>query len=309
MQSGSDARRPGWGGATQAGSDSGRVGGRRPPTGRRFVEGGIEPLYDPQYRNGAFDVRTGPLITTDAPRRDAALFSLSSSSVLWLRSFSTYRKLELRRGLRSVASVGLHAPRLHAPRLHAPRLHAPRLRRRAGCCGATGAPGLPGTREPPPCPVALTLSPAGLSRLLRQESPSPGAFVPGARRCLVLRRPSSPSSHALLSHRARLMLAEPTPTESRLWLEVLSSRRLGVSFRRQVPIAGRYIADFYCASCRLLVEVDGGYHRARSSADARRDRALLRLGYRVLRLDSDLVARDLPRAAALVRLAIAEASG
>ncbi len=54
----------------------------------------------------------------------------------------------------------------------------------------------------------------------------------------------------------------------------LRSSQLGVAFRRQVPLLG-FIADFYAPSARLVVEVDGGYHARRVSADARRDRGIL----------------------------------
>jgi very-short-patch-repair endonuclease len=68
-----------------------------------------------------------------------------------------------------------------------------------------------------------------------------------------------------------------------------------------VPLAGRFIADFYAAEVRLVVEVDGGYHARRSDADARRDRALEKLGYRVLRLGDEFVMRDLAAAVEQVR--------
>ena len=41
------------------------------------------------------------------------------------------------------------------------------------------------------------------------------------------------------------------------------------------------------------MEVDGGQHLARAAADARRDRKLERLGYRVLRIPAQLVMRAL----------------
>jgi very-short-patch-repair endonuclease len=47
-----------------------------------------------------------------------------------------------------------------------------------------------------------------------------------------------------------------TPSELRLW-SALSGRKLGVQFRREVPLAGRYIVDFCAPSRRLVVEVDG----------------------------------------------------
>ena len=81
--------------------------------------------------------------------------------------------------------------------------------------------------------------------------------------------------------------------------------KLGVAFRRQYVIGGR-IADFAAPSVRLVVEVDGGWHAGRASADARRDRELERLGWRVFRLDAAVVLRDLPLAVARVVEAIAE---
>jgi hypothetical protein len=50
-----------------------------------------------------------------------------------------------------------------------------------------------------------------------------------------------------------------------------------------VVVLGRYIADFLAPSAKLIVEVDGSHHARRVSADARRDEALRRAGYRVLR--------------------------
>src|SRR3954463_9125223 len=76
---------------------------------------------------------------------------------------------------------------------------------------------------------------------------------------------------------------ELTPSEARLW-SALKARQLGVQFRSEVPLAGRYIVDFCAPSVRLVVEVDGACHASRRQADARRDAELRRLGYRVLRL-------------------------
>jgi very-short-patch-repair endonuclease len=88
-----------------------------------------------------------------------------------------------------------------------------------------------------------------------------------------------PSPHRLqiLEQRAAQMRGAPTSSEARLF-EALRGGRLGVSFRRQVPLVGRFIADFYAPTLKLVVEVDGGYHEARRCADARRDRALERAG-------------------------------
>jgi very-short-patch-repair endonuclease len=95
----------------------------------------------------------------------------------------------------------------------------------------------------------------------------------------------------------------PTVAEARLF-EAIRGGRLGVSFRRQVPLGGRFIADLYAAEVRLVVEVDGLYHAPRAQADARRDRALERLGYRVLRIENDVVINALAGAVERVRVAI-----
>jgi very-short-patch-repair endonuclease len=96
---------------------------------------------------------------------------------------------------------------------------------------------------------------------------------------------SKPSS--LTIERARQMRCALTLSEQKLW-SAIAGRRLGVTFRRQVPL-GRFIADFAAPAAGLVVEVDGPYHARRRAADARRDRALGRMGYRVLRLDAELV--------------------
>jgi len=103
----------------------------------------------------------------------------------------------------------------------------------------------------------------------------------------------------VLLERAAEMRHAPTPSEARLF-EALRGGRLGVAFRRQVPVLGRFIADLLAPEVRLVVEVDGLYHTSRSSQDARRDRALARAGYYVLRLDAELVMADLGAAVARV---------
>ena len=102
---------------------------------------------------------------------------------------------------------------------------------------------------------------------------------------------------------AATMRAMPTTTEALLWDELRGSK-LGVGFRRQVVI-GRFIVDFAAPAARLVVEVDGGYHAGRAKADARRDRQLGELGWRVLRLEAAVVQHRLGEAVALVRAALA----
>jgi very-short-patch-repair endonuclease len=50
----------------------------------------------------------------------------------------------------------------------------------------------------------------------------------------------------LLGARARVLREFATVSERKLWLE-LSAGKAGVSFHRQVPLAGRWIADFFAS--------------------------------------------------------------
>lgn len=107
---------------------------------------------------------------------------------------------------------------------------------------------------------------------------------------------------SLLESRARELRSRLTPSEAALW-NAISRSQLGVHFRRQHNI-GRFIVDFVAVRPRLVVEVDGGYHASRKSADARRDRALARAGFRVLRIPAELVLHELGAAVQLIRTAL-----
>lgn len=105
--------------------------------------------------------------------------------------------------------------------------------------------------------------------------------------------------HNLLTSRARSMLHSPTPSEAALW-QALRGGVAGVAFKRQVVLGGRYIADFFAPSVRLVVEVDGGVHRGRRAADRRRAEWLRRRGYRVVRVAAALVLRAPELAVAVI---------
>ena len=102
----------------------------------------------------------------------------------------------------------------------------------------------------------------------------------------------------------RGMRSSLTPSEQLLWCRI-RAKQLGVVFRRQVPMLGRFIADFLAPAERLVVEVDGSYHAERARADARRDAALERAGYRILRVKAELLMRDIQAVLARIRAALA----
>jgi len=61
-----------------------------------------------------------------------------------------------------------------------------------------------------------------------------------------------------------------------------------LKFRRQHPV-GPFVVDFYCASCKLVVELDGGIHDEQVAQDIARTQHLNGFGYRVLRFTNDAV--------------------
>jgi very-short-patch-repair endonuclease len=74
-----------------------------------------------------------------------------------------------------------------------------------------------------------------------------------------------------------------TPWERKLWYEFL--RFYPVRFQRQKAI-GNYIADFYCAKARLVVELDGGGHYdiEQQQRDNERTQALESMNLQVFRI-------------------------
>jgi very-short-patch-repair endonuclease len=82
-----------------------------------------------------------------------------------------------------------------------------------------------------------------------------------------------------------------TESETLLW-ERLRGNKLGVRFRRQAIVLG-YIADFWCPTFRLVVELDGACHAERVAYDAERDRNLAKHGIHTLRIPSRQVFSDM----------------
>ena len=66
------------------------------------------------------------------------------------------------------------------------------------------------------------------------------------------------ASEIELARRAREMRLNPTEPEKRLWRHLSNSKLENYKFRRQhVVLAANAIADFFCPSIGLAIEVDG----------------------------------------------------
>jgi very-short-patch-repair endonuclease len=83
--------------------------------------------------------------------------------------------------------------------------------------------------------------------------------------------------------KARELRRTLSPPELALW-QWMRMRPGGFKFRRQHP-TGPYILDFYCASARLAIEVDGNSHdfAVQIAHDERREAWLRSQGLSVLR--------------------------
>ena len=93
--------------------------------------------------------------------------------------------------------------------------------------------------------------------------------------------------------RARKLRRTMTKPEVALWLHLREDKLAGLRFRRQHPI-GSYILDFYCASAKLCIEIDGQTHGTPDAQryDDARTMWLERQGIRVLRFTTSDILSD-----------------
>jgi very-short-patch-repair endonuclease len=84
--------------------------------------------------------------------------------------------------------------------------------------------------------------------------------------------------------------AKLTPAEASFWNLVKNRQLDGRKFRRQHSV-GRYILDFYCASEKLGIELDGQGHFNAAAAEYDRERTLFleRFGILVIRFENWLI--------------------
>jgi len=85
-----------------------------------------------------------------------------------------------------------------------------------------------------------------------------------------------------------------TDAELKFWNAVRAHRLDGMSFRRQLPVAG-YIVDFACPSHKIIIELDGFQHAGDVAAayDQQRTRTFEELGWTVLRFWNEDILRDI----------------
>lgn len=82
-----------------------------------------------------------------------------------------------------------------------------------------------------------------------------------------------------------------TKEERHLWYDFL--RTCEAKFVRQ-KVLGKYIADFYCAEAKLVIELDGSQHydEKEIAKDKQRTDYLAEMGLRVIRFPNNEVMND-----------------
>ncbi len=90
---------------------------------------------------------------------------------------------------------------------------------------------------------------------------------------------------------AKTLRKEMTKEERRLWYDFL--RTYPIKFLRQ-KVIGKYIADFYCAKAKLVIELDGSQHFEPGNAEKDHERTafLEQYGLTVLRIPNNEVNRN-----------------
>ena len=89
------------------------------------------------------------------------------------------------------------------------------------------------------------------------------------------------------ARRLRRQLSLP---EMLLW-RLLRLNRRELRFRKQHPI-GPFVADFYCPSAKIVIEIDGAMHNRTVDADSRRDAYMRSLGLAIIRIPAVDVLSD-----------------
>ena len=90
---------------------------------------------------------------------------------------------------------------------------------------------------------------------------------------------------------AKQLRKEMTKEERHLWYDFL--RSYPVRFSRQ-KVLGKYIADFYCAEAKLVIELDGSQHYEPNNAqkDDERTEFLKEYGLKVIRIPNNEIGRN-----------------
>ncbi|WP_303316796.1 DUF559 domain-containing protein [Flavivirga abyssicola] len=101
-------------------------------------------------------------------------------------------------------------------------------------------------------------------------------------------------NHKYLEGYRKELRKNSTSAEATLWTFLQKKQLKGRKFRRQHSIKN-YIVDFYCASEKIIIELDGAYHNsfAQQNYDYERTQVLENLGFKVIRFENKLVFKNI----------------
>ena len=118
---------------------------------------------------------------------------------------------------------------------------------------------------------------------------------------------SIPKDNSQLEN-ARRLRRDMTSHERKLWYLFLQKYPVKVYKQR---IIGKYIVDFYCASAKLVIELDGSQHYETEGAayDAERSQYLEAHGFKVLRFSNWDVDRNFREVCERIHAVVCERMG
>lgn len=83
---------------------------------------------------------------------------------------------------------------------------------------------------------------------------------------------------------ARELRKNETESEKILWKRFLSKHKYRWNRQR---VIGHFIADFYCANKKTILEIDGKIHDYQKERDIERDNSLKRFNLKILRIKNN----------------------
>ncbi len=116
-----------------------------------------------------------------------------------------------------------------------------------------------------------------------------------------------PKKNNKMLERARELRKEMTPYERKLWYDFLRSYPVKIYKQR---IIESYIVDFYCASAKLVIEIDGNQHYTEEGLAYDKERTLILAKYnlKVIRFTNLEIKRNFNNVCETIDMEIKERS-
>lgn len=105
--------------------------------------------------------------------------------------------------------------------------------------------------------------------------------------------------------KANALRKDMTGAEKILWERLKNKQVLKLRFRRQHPI-DIFIADFYCHSVRLVIELDGKIHKTQKEYDQGRTAEMEQFDIQVIRFKNEEVENDIENVIKKIESTIAQ---